>query len=277
MRRSHITFSRLTVQGGVWIENDWQTLLKGITCIFCCVLILFIFLTWGHFQSPPVTSCFNFSKKPQKDQMSEKGSWRMRLKVMRNKALNHSSSVNILCPSHINRFSSTMVVVLLWRQQLLWSYVTFIPCFVMIDGSIVEEMTYSIYSICSTWTSRAISCLMSHNNGSTHGKEVGCICTLFVKGCEWNVQICLQVTKCYKTNCIMAPVPSYFLLYLVYDAQRLHCWGYNCVYTCQRDIILSQSDKFFVHFWQLSGWKSEVSARKFCSPMVPGTQHTAGF
>ena len=157
MRRSHITFSRLTVQGGVWIENDWQTLLKGITCIFCCVLILFIFLTWGHFQSPPVTSCFNFSKKPQKDQMSEKGSWRMRLKVMRNKALNHSSSVNILCPSHINRFSSTMVVVLLWRQQLLWSYVTFIPCFVMIDGSIVEEITYSIYMLNLDFTSYQLS------------------------------------------------------------------------------------------------------------------------
>lgn len=39
------------------------------------------------------------------------------------------------------------------------------------------------------------------------------------------------------------------VLWLIYNALRLHCWGCRCVSTCQREIILSQSlTKSFLWF-----------------------------
>lgn len=45
---------------------------------------------------------------------------------------------------------------------------------------------------------------------------------------------------------------------LFFYARRLHCWGFSCLYTFQRDIILLRSAKIFVNFWFHAPPRSEV-------------------
>lgn len=103
-------------------------------------------------------------------------------------------------------------------------------------------------------TSISSICLTSCNNDGFHGKSLGRICR------QLSIRL-VNVTFRFKHlnfQGIMSSVTSvsFFLLYFYYNAGRLLCWGFNCVYACQRGNVFFMVRQVFCSLLASRTWNA---------------------